>query len=377
MVAPTESLRKGRIATMKELARQRITGVVICAIAATIATAMASLSIGGVSLSLIGAPVISIVAGMLIATCAPSVTRNARLAPGVQFTGKKVLQYAVVAMGFTLNLTAMANVGATTLPIIIVTISAALLTAFAMMKALHLDAKLSCLIGVGSCICGGSAIAATAPVIKAKDAPIAQALTVVFLFNVVAALTFPALGQFLGLGSEGFAIFAGTAVNDTSSVTATAATAESIYGTSGILAAAVTVKLTRTLAIVPICLALSYWESKHESAPREEGRLETIRRAFPTFILFFIAASALSTIVGLLPTSPASSAYESMFVPAVTWAAKFLIAMAMFAIGLKTNLRDLVAGGTRPIAMGLACWVAIIIASLVMQGLTGTYTLNI
>ena len=362
---------------MKELARQRITGVVICAIAATIATAMASLSIGGVSLSLIGAPVISIVAGMLIATCAPSVTRNARLAPGVQFTGKKVLQYAVVAMGFTLNLTAMANVGATTLPIIIVTISAALLTAFAMMKALHLDAKLSCLIGVGSCICGGSAIAATAPVIKAKDAPIAQALTVVFLFNVVAALTFPALGQFLGLGSEGFAIFAGTAVNDTSSVTATAATAESIYGTSGILAAAVTVKLTRTLAIVPICLALSYWESKHESAPREEGRLETIRRAFPTFILFFIAASALSTIVGLLPTSPASSAYESMFVPAITWAAKFLIAMAMFAIGLKTNLRDLVAGGTRPIAMGLACWVTIIFASLVMQGLTGTYTLNI
>ena len=66
-----------------------------------------------------------------------------------------------------------------------------------------------------------------------------------------------------------------------------------------------------------------------------------------------------------------------MFVPAITWAAKFLIAMAMFAIGLKTNLRDLVAGGTRPIAMGLACWVAIIIASLVMQGLTGTYTLNI
>lgn len=98
-----------------------------------------------------------------------------------------------------------------------------------MMKVLKADSKVSCLVGVGFSICGGSAIAATAPVINADDEEVAQAISVIFLFNVLAALIFPAFGHAIGLGSEGFAIFAGTAVNDTSSVTAAASTAESIY----------------------------------------------------------------------------------------------------------------------------------------------------
>lgn len=119
------------------------------------------------------------------------------------------------------------------------------------MKLLKIESKTAVLIGVGSSICGGSAIAATAPVIDADDEDVARSISVIFLFNILAALIFPALGHSTGLGTEGFAVFAGTAVNDTSSVTAAASTAENLYHTSGILSAAVTVKLTRTLAIIP------------------------------------------------------------------------------------------------------------------------------
>lgn len=115
---------------------------------------------------------------------------------------------------------------------------------------------------MGSSICGGSAIAATAPVIDADDEDVAQSISVIFLFNILAALIFPTLGYALGFGTEGFAVFAGTAVNDTSSVTATAATAENLYHASGILSAAVTVKLTRTLAIIPITLGLALYRTR-------------------------------------------------------------------------------------------------------------------
>lgn len=108
---------------------------------------------------------------------------------------------------------------------------------------------------VGSSICGGSAIAATAPVIEADDEEIAQSISVIFLFNVIAALVFPALGMALGLSNQGFGLFAGTAVNDTSSVTAAAAAWDGMHPGANTLDNATIVKLTRTLAIIPITLA--------------------------------------------------------------------------------------------------------------------------
>ncbi len=152
--------------------------------------------------------------------------------PGIGFTSKKVLQAAVVLLGFGLNLSVVLQTGKQSLPIIVCTIATSLLVAFAMHKPLHLDGDTCTLIGVGSSICGGSAIAATAPVINADDEKVAQSISVIFFFNVLAALLFPLLGQALGLDTssgESFGIFAGTAVNDTSSVTATASTWDSMW----------------------------------------------------------------------------------------------------------------------------------------------------
>ena len=188
--------------------------------------------------------------------------------------------------GFSLNLRTIADMGSRSLPIIISTIGISLLTAFIMMKLLKINGKTACLIDVGSSICGGSAIAATALVIDADDENVAQAVSVIFLFNVIAAIVFPGFGRALGLGLEGFAVFAGTAVNDTSSVTAVASTAEELYGVEGILSAAVTVKLVRTLAIIPVTLILALYTTYKAKKDGTEAEI-SFTQIFPWFILFF------------------------------------------------------------------------------------------
>ncbi len=356
-------------------------GILLCAIIAGIATVLADLTIGGFKLEIIGAPVFSILFGMILTLAVPKLATDAKMAAGIKFTSKKILQWAVIILGFSLNIGTIAKVGGQSLPVIVCTIATSLIVAFVMMKVLKMDGKVSTLIGVGSSICGGSAIAATAPVIEADDEEIAQSISVIFLFNVLAALIFPTLGHALGLGSEGFAIFAGTAVNDTSSVTAAASTADGIYNTAtlpvNILSTAVTVKLTRTLAIIPITLVLAFWRARNAKKEGGEGNNFSFKKIFPWFILYFIAASIITTIVNACPENAFTTFYIGTFVHWMKWLAKFFIAMAMCAIGLNTNLVQLVKKGGKPILMGFTCWVCITLVSLLIQKLTGIYSTNL
>ncbi|HJA29411.1 MAG TPA: YeiH family protein [Candidatus Olsenella pullicola] len=317
----------------------------------------------GKRFEVVGGPVFAILMGMALALAIPA-EKGQPLADGVRFTSKKVLQWAVILLGFGLNLAQIAQVGATSLPIIVSTIATSLVVSFLLCRALKIPGKISALIGVGSSICGGSAIAATAPVIEADDEEIAQAISVIFLFNVVAALAFPTLGGALGLTNEGFGLFAGTAVNDTSSVTAAAAAWDGMHPGANTLDAATIVKLTRTLAIIPITLALAFWQMRQ--ARRAGGEAQStfsLRRAFPTFIVFFVLASVATTVFSL-PAGVTAPIKEL---------SKFLIVMAMAAIGLNTNIVRLVRTGGKPILMGLCCWVAIAAVSLGMQHALGIW----
>ena len=353
--------------------QKKLPGIALCALIAGIAEMLASVHLGEFSFEVIGAPVFAILIGMLITLCAPAAAEHARFRDGVKFTSKKILQWAVIILGFSLNLGTIASVGSKSLPVILSTITVSLVTAYLLMKLLRVDGKVACLVGVGSSICGGSAIAATAPVIDASDEEVAQSISVIFLFNVLAALIFPTLGHSIGLGSEGFAVFAGTAVNDTSSVTAAASTAESIYGCEGILSAAVTVKLTRTLAIIPITLVLALMRTKQAKKESAAGADFSVKTIFPWFILYFIAAALLTTAVGLLGENAFSVFYNETFVGAAKWLAKFFIAMAMCAIGLGTNIVKLVKNGGKPILMGFCCWFAITAVSILVQLATGIF----
>lgn len=278
---------------------------------------------------LVGGPVFSLLIGMSLNSYLSS---QNDFQSGLTFTSKKVLQYAVICLGFGLNLSSVFAVGRQSLPLILSTISFALLLAFLMWKFLPISSHLATLIGVGTSICGGSAIAATAPIIEADDEDVAQAISVIFLFNVLAALVFPSLATWLGFSTDSgqaFGIFAGTAVNDTSSVTATASTWDSFYGLgSQTLDTAVTVKLTRTLAIIPITTVLALWKARGKGVGTDS---KSLLAGFPTFILYFILASLVTTIAGQFGIG------ADFFAP-LKALSKFLICMAMVAIGLRTNL---------------------------------------
>lgn len=339
-----------------EKMKQRVPGLLLC-----LAIAIPCWLLGK-QFPVIGGPVFAILAGMILTLILKDKTKTKE---GITFTSKKILQYAVILLGFGLNLSEIAKVGAQSLPIILSTISTSLIISFVLCKAMKMPSNISTLVGVGSSICGGSAVAATAPVIGADDEEIAQAISVIFLFNVIAALVFPTLGGMLGLSNEGFGIFAGTAINDTSSVTAAATAWDGLHPGANTLDIATIVKLTRTLAIIPITLVLALWKSnKAKKEGGAEAQAFSLKRAFPTFILFFVLASVITTVCTM------SGVDASLFKP-LKELSKFFIIMAMAAIGLNTNIVKLIKSGGKPIFMGFCCWVGIACVSLLMQRVMG------
>lgn len=318
----------------------------------------------GKRFEIIGGAVIAIIVGMVITLFWKN---KGVFEGGIKFTSKKILQWAVILLGFGLNLGVVLQTGMQSLPIIVCTISVSLVIAFVLHKVLHTSGNIATLIGCGSSICGGSAVAATATVVDADDDEVAQAISVIFFFNVLAAVLFPVLGNVLGFSTtsgEAFGVFAGTAINDTSSVTAAAATWDSMWGLgTETLDKAVTVKLTRTLAIIPISLVLAFIRTKKSG---KEGKKVNIKSIFPFFIIYFIGASLITTIA-------ISSGVSSGFFAPFKQLSKFFIVMAMTAIGLNTDIVKLVKTGGKPILIGGSCWTGITIVSLILQRVLGIW----
>lgn len=318
----------------------------------------------GKRFEIIGGAVIAILFGMIITLFWKD---KGVFAGGIKFTSKKILQWAVILLGFGLNLGVVFQTGMQSLPIIVCTIATSLIVAFVLQKVMHIPGNISTLIGCGSSICGGSAVAATASVVDADDEEVAQAISVIFFFNVLAALIFPTLGSILGFSTtsgEAFGIFAGTAINDTSSVTAAASTWDSMWGLgTATLDKAVTVKLTRTLAIIPITMVLAFIRTKQSG---KEGKRVNMKSIFPFFILYFIGASLITTVA-------VSVGVPSSFFAPFKNLSKFFIVMAMSAIGLNTDIVKLIKTGRKPILMGACCWVGITVVSLVLQSVMGIW----
>lgn len=340
-----------------EFLKKNWKGITLC-----LAIAIPSWFLGKV-FPIIGGAIIAIIAGMIVTLFFQD---KGAFESGIKFTSKKVLQWAVILLGFGLNLNVIFETGKQSLPIIVCTISTSLIIAYILHRVMNIPGKISTLIGVGSSICGGSAIAATAPVIQADDEEVAQSISVIFFFNVLAAILFPILGHLIGFhttSGEAFGIFAGTAVNDTSSVTATAATWDSMWKLGHqTLDKAVTVKLTRTLAIIPITLALAFMQTKKANA--DKAHKVSFRKIFPFFILYFVGASIITTIAVDLGVD------SSVFYP-IKELSKFFIVLAMAAVGLNTNIVKLIKTGGKPIFMGACCWVGITGVSLLMQWIMG------
>lgn len=273
--------------------------------------------------------------------------------PGINFAQGPILRYSVVMLGFGLSLTEVMKTGLAALPLTLITLAIAFLTAWSLSRLLRLSGALPVLIGVGTAICGGSAIAATAPVIGARDHEIALSMTTIFLFNVAGVLLFPPIGHMLGLSDHGFGLWAGTAINDTSSVVAAGYQYSQAAGDL-----ATVVKLTRASLIVPITLVLAMWLARRN---RGTGANASIRNTFPWFILGFVAAAAIGS-TGLL--SP-------LVLHGLKVVAQVCIVAALAGIGLSANLRQMIATGPRPILLGLGTWFAVAAGSLIAQQAMG------
>ncbi|GEB76102.1 YeiH family protein [Sporolactobacillus inulinus] len=294
---------------------------------------------------IVGSPVIGILLGLMLSFW----RKPAALHPGVVFTSKKVLQYAIILMGFGLNLFNILHVGGQTLLLMIFTLTAAFLSAYLAGRLLRTEGRTTTLIAVGTAICGGSAIAAAAPVIRAKDEEVAHSISTIFLFNVIAAFLFPFLGHLFGMSNDQFGLWAGTAINDTSSVVAAGYTYSHDAGNLAVI-----VKLTRTLMIIPVTLALAFIFARKSSDQAGSYRFSKI---FPWFVLGFTAASVVTTAFSL----------PQGLTTGLTAIGKYMIVMAMVCIGLNTNLVRLIKNGIRPILLGLICWFVLAIVSLFVQ----------
>ena len=330
-------------------------GILVC-----LAIAVPSWLIGK-KFPVVGGAVIAIIAGMILTMFW---SNKGKAEAGIKWTSKIILQTAVVLLGFGMNLGVIFQTGKQSLPIILCTITISLVIAWILQKVLKVPANTATLVGVGSSICGGSAIAATAPVIDADDNEVAQSIAVIFFFNVLAAIFFPLLGKAIGFDTmhgDAFGIFAGTAINDTSSVTAAASTWDSMWNLgSETLNKAVTVKLTRTLAIIPITLGLSLIRARQNAKEGMQTTKFSLKRAFPMFILYFVIAAIITTVCVHIGVD------ASVFNP-LKELSKFMIIMAMAAIGLNSNVIQLVKTGGKPLIVGASCWCGITVVSLLMQ----------
>ena len=331
---------------------------------------------------LIGSAVPGAVIGAVIAI---AVKPGARFAPGVKWASTFVLQCSVVLLGAQLSIAEAARVGVSSLPVMLGTLAVCLGAAWLYGRLLGVPGDLRTLIGVGTGICGGSAIAAVSPVIEAASTDVAYAISTIFLFNIAAVLVFPLLGHALGMSQQSFGLFAGTAVNDTSSVVATATT----YGAAA-TSHAVVVKLVRTLMIIPICLGLATLTNRKRrpaaspcvvgpalAGPTTHGQVgapasaapgqarmspRRVLKLVPWFLIGFVLVAAVNS-AGVIPAGAHAPLQH---------ASVFLVAVALSAIGLSTNVAALRKAGHRPLLLGALLWITVAAASLGLQAVTGT-----
>ena len=306
-------------------------------------------------INVIGASVIALFIGMAVnAVHKP----DGVTAPGIKFTSKKILKFAIILLGASLNISTVLTVGRFSLTVMVFTLATCFGLGAVIGRALGLDWKTYSLINAGTGICGGSAIAAIAPVIEATDMDIAYGLSATFLFDTVMVVLFPLLGRWMGLSDAAFGLWAGTAVNDTSSVVAAGYAFSEAAGDFATM-----VKLTRTLSIIPavLCFSAIGLHVKRKQQAGAEAKKVSIKAIFPWFILGFLAMSAGATL-GVIPAVLAGY---------MKTASKFLMVAALGAVGLNTDFRALCRSGAKPMLHGFIVSLLVVIVAIAVEYLIG------
>ena len=323
---------------MKIFTKERglfVLGLAICFALAGVSVLIEHLIPGDI----LGAAIIALFGGTII----NSFFHPKWLTPALKFTSKRILKFAIILLGASLSVNVIVSVGKKTFFVMIFTFLMCFGAGFFIRKIFKLNWKLSNLISAGTGICGGSAVAAIAPVIDAEDKDVAFAMSSTFLFDMVMVALYPIMGRLLGLSDIAYGIWAGTSVNDTSSVVASGYAFSELAGDFATM-----VKLTRTIAIIPTVLifALIAFRIKKKELQKENqgtGKKINLLKIVPWFILGFVALAGLNSI-GVIPAALSSGMKST---------SKFLMVTSLGAIGLNTSLTDFRKAGLAPMFYGI------------------------
>jgi uncharacterized integral membrane protein (TIGR00698 family) len=289
---------------------------------------------------------VAILIGLLVGRL--PVARSPALAPGLKLAAERLLRIGIVLLGAKLSVQQIAGIGLPAAAIIAVTMATALAVVLALSRLVSVDGRLAVLLAVGAAVCGNSAVVATSPVIGARPRDTAYAVATVTLFGTIAVFAYPLLGHAAGLGDAVFGLWSGIAINDTSQVVA----ASSAYS-PGAFEVATVVKLIRNALMAPLLLGIAWaWARRTGEAGDTRAGL---RRAFPLFVLGFLAMAGLRS-VGMIDAGLAAT---------LETAARTLILVALAAVGLNVRLEDLRSVGPKPLLVGLGAALAIGAATIV------------
>lgn len=306
-------------------------------------------------IKLIGASVIALFLGMLINHFGKF---TEKVSDGLKFTSKKVLKFAIILLGASLNMTIVFQVGKLSMYVMLFTLATCFGLGHFIGRALKINWKLSNMISAGTGICGGSAIAAMAPVIEAEDIDIAYAMSATFIFDMAMIVLFPIMGKALNLSDIAYGLWAGTAVNDTSSVVAAGYAFSEAAGDFATM-----VKLTRTLSIIPtvIIFALINRYIKHKNNNSQEKIKVKINELIPWFILGFLALTAFNSM-GYI-SKEISLLFKNI--------SKILMISALAAIGMNTSFKDIKKSGIAPMVHGFIISTLVVIVAITVEYFMG------
>ncbi len=323
-----------------------ILGVVICVGVSVLAIMIEKLIPGDI----LGASIIALFLGTII----NSFFHPDWIKPALKFTSKKVLKLSIILLGASLSVSTIMSVGKMTFFVMLFTFAMCFGGGYFVRKLFGLNWKLSNLISAGTGICGGSAIAAIAPVIDADDKDIAFALSSTFIFDMVMVALYPIMGKLLGMSDIAYGIWAGTSVNDTASVVASGYAFSELAGDFATM-----VKLTRTIAIIPTVLVFAYIGTRikqKELKSKNSDKKVNIIKIIPWFIGGFLILAILNSI-GFIPVR------ISEILKGIS---KFLMVTALAAIGLETSITDFKKAGLSPMFYGITIDTLVTLTALVV-----------
>lgn len=338
--------------------------IILCLIIGYLASKSTDLQSAVFGRVVMGGPMVALLVSMIICNVIPTMDKDFKA--GTTYSSKQFLNWGIILTGGTLSFASILGTGVKALPLIIFNIFLSFTVALLIGKKIGVTKNTSVLVGGGTCICGGTAIATLSRIIKATDAEIAFGMAAIFLFDTISAFSYPYIATSLGFTENQFAYVAGTAINDTSSVAGAQATFQAMIANPD-FNGALNVKLVRTTMLIFVAVVWTILAAKDAKKNGEAGSNDSIfnvvRKTFPMFILWFVVMAGLNTV----------GAFSEVGLDLLKTFSKFLFASALAGVGFKIKFKDVFSKGLKPIALGGITWACLAVSSYLFVFLFSGY----